>query len=191
MDIPDWAIPLLIFAARICDVSIGTVRMIMVISGHRLASALLGFFEVSIWVLAVGGAVKHLDNPLAILAFAGGFAAGTLVGMSVERKLALGFRVIRVINPRPDAGLAAALREHGHAATRVEGEDKAGPVEIVFLTVRRKIVPGLLAKIGELAPEAYVSIERAERVAGGVGFAGSMGDQPTGTMRSRWMTTRK
>ncbi|MCA9280295.1 MAG: DUF2179 domain-containing protein [Phycisphaeraceae bacterium] len=188
MDIPAWAIPLLIFSARICDVSIGTVRMIMVFSGHRIASAALGFIEVTIWVLAISSVIKYVNNPLNVLAFAGGFATGTLVGMSVEKKLALGFRVVRVINPKPEASLAAALREKGHAATRVDGEDRTGPVEIVFLTVKRKTVDALVSQIGALAPDAYVSIERAERVSTGIGpFA----DQPVGAMRSRWMPTRK
>lgn len=73
--------------------------MIMVIAGHRVASAALGFVEVLIWVLAVGGVVEHLSNPAAVLAFAGGFSVGTLVGMTIEQRIAIGFRVVRVINP--------------------------------------------------------------------------------------------
>jgi uncharacterized protein YebE (UPF0316 family) len=126
LELTDWLIPLLIFVARIFDVSIGTVRMIMVISGHRMASAALGFVEVLIWVLAVGGAVEHLSNPIAVLAFAGGFAAGTLVGMTIENRLAIGFRVVRVINPKPGLDLAGALREQGYTATRLDGHDRDG-----------------------------------------------------------------
>jgi uncharacterized protein YebE (UPF0316 family) len=161
-----WLVPLLIFAARICDVSIGTLRMMMVISGHRVLSALLGFAEVLIWVLAVGGAVKHLDNPLAVLAFAGGFAAGTIVGMSVERRLAIGYRVVRVISSKRDIDLAGALRARGYTATRIDGHGRDGPVEIVFLSVRRRVVPALLEAVGAIAPEAFVTVERAERVSG-------------------------
>lgn len=159
-------IPLLIFLARIFDVSIGTVRMIMVISGHRIASAALGFIEVLIWVLAVGGAVKHLDNPLALLAFAGGFATGTLVGMAVEQRLAIGFRVVRVINPKPGVDLAGAIRSKGFMATRIDGRGRDGPVEIVFLTVRRRVVRELLESVAKITPDAFVSVERAEKVTG-------------------------
>jgi uncharacterized protein YebE (UPF0316 family) len=177
LELTDWLIPLLIFIARIFDVSIGTVRMIMVISGHRIASAALGFLEVLIWVLAVGGAVEQLGNPIAVLAFAGGFAAGTLIGMTIEKRLAIGFRVVRVINPKPGLDLAGALREQGYTATRLEGNDREGPVEIVFITIRRKAVPELLERIAEVTPSAFLSVERAERVSGFVPIAGNRADR--------------
>lgn len=161
-----WLIPLLIFVARIFDVSLGTLRMIMVISGHRFASASLGFLEVMIWVVAVGGAVKHLDNPAAIVAFAGGFATGTLVGMTIENKLAIGFRIVRVISPQPDAPIASTLREAGYTVTTIQGQGRDGPVEIVFLTVRRKQVGDLLERIRTVMPDAILSVERAEKVSG-------------------------
>jgi len=171
-EFPDWILPLLIFTARICDVSIGTVRMITVISGHRLASAGLGFLEVLIWVLAVGGVVGNLDNPVMLLAYAGGFAAGTLVGMSLENRLAIGYRVVRVINPALDRNLAGVLRDAGYTATRLDGHDRAGPVEIVFVPVRRRHVPALLQTIAGVTPDAFLSVERAERVSGFVPITG-------------------
>lgn len=176
-EVADWLVPFLIFFARILDVSLGTVRMITVISGHRFVSAALGFVEVLIWVLAVGGAVEHLDNPVAVLAFAGGFAVGTLVGMTIENRLAIGFRVVRVINPQPALNLAGSLRSEGYAATRLEGEDRVGPVEIVFVPVRRRAVPALLACIGLITPDAFLSVERAERVSGFVPLVGNGGEQ--------------
>lgn len=177
LDHIDWLIPLLIFVARIFDVSIGTVRMIMVISGHRVASAALGFVEVLIWVLAVGGAVEHLSNPVAVLAFAGGFATGTLVGMTIEKRLAIGFRVVRVINAKPGLDLADSLRERGYTATRIDGRDRDGPVEIVFVTVRRRAVPELLDRIAEVTPSAFLSVERAERVSGYVQLVGNRAER--------------
>jgi len=126
----DWLVPLLIFTARIFDVSIGTVRMIMVISGHRVASV------------------------------------GTLVGMTIEQRIAVGYRVVRVINPRLGLDLAGALRTLGYTATRLDGHDRDGPVEIVFVPVRRKSVPRLLERIAGVTPDAFFSVERAERVSG-------------------------
>lgn len=176
-DIPDWFIPILIFLARICDVSIGTFRMLMVISGKRLASAALGFVEVLIWVLAVGGAVKHLDNPVAILAFAGGYASGTLIGMTVENKLAFGYRLVRAINPVSSTPLTANLREKGYAATRIDGTGRDGPVEVVFIAIRRRHVPELMEAIAQTAPDAFITIERAERVTGHVPIVGSRAER--------------
>lgn len=167
---PEWYIIALIFAARLLDVPIGTVRMMMVMAGHKYVSAMLGFFEVIIWVIAVGKAIAYLDSVVALIAYGAGFAVGTLVGMSIEQRLAIGWRVIRVINPRPELLLADTLRANGLSATRVDGVGGSnggqGPVEMVFLAVRRKIVPDVMSKIAMVAPEAFVSVERAEKVSG-------------------------
>jgi uncharacterized protein YebE (UPF0316 family) len=175
-EIAEWLIPFVIFVARIFDVSLGTLRMIMVIAGHRIISAILGFVEVIIWIVAAGNAVEHFNNPFAVLAFAGGFAAGTLVGMTIENRLAIGFRVVRVINPKPELDLAGAMRGDGFTATRLEGGGPDGPVEIVFLAVKRRAVPKLLERIGQVTPDAFMSVERAERVAGFV-FNGTRADR--------------
>lgn len=163
-----WYIPLLIFVARIGDVSIGTVRTVFVISGYRKIAVILGFFEVLIWVLAVGGVMKYLPNPFAVFGYAGGYAAGILIGMMVEDKIAIGLRMIRVINPDPGVDVATILREHGFRVTRVEGSGQSGPVEVSFLVVQRKRLSEIRHTIGELAPRAFITIERVDRADGAV-----------------------
>lgn len=157
-----WYIPVLIFLARIADVSIGTIRMIFVIAGWRLRAAGLGFFEVLIWALAVGGLVQSITNPVLLLAYAGGFAAGNLVGMLIESKLALGYRVVQVINREPNNELPGFLRDNGYRVTRVMGEGKDGPIELCFAVVRRRVLPEILRLIEQHTPDAIVTIERAE-----------------------------
>ncbi|MFI4916662.1 MAG: DUF2179 domain-containing protein [Phycisphaerales bacterium JB060] len=181
---PEWPILILIFCARLLDVPIGTVRMIMVMNGHRYASALLGFFEVIIWMIAVGKAIQYIDSVVALVAYGAGFAVGTLIGMNIEQRLAIGWRVIRVINPRPELLLADRLRTGGLNPTRVDGRGGTnggndGPVEMVFLAVRRKIVPDVMEKVARIAPEAFVSVERAEKVSGFTGITSVRGaDKP-------------
>lgn len=161
-----WWIPILIFFARICDVSIGTVRMIFVINGHRWLAACLGFFEVSIWALAVGGMVTHLTEWTPIVAYAAGFATGTLVGMTIEDRIAVGYRTVRVINAEPSIHVSESLREKGYRVTRVDARGGRGPVELAFLVVRRRAMPDTLELINEIAPEAFISIERTDRASG-------------------------
>ena len=162
-----WYIPLLIFGARICDVSIGTTRMILTVAGHRVISSVLGFFEVIIWVLAVGGAIRYLDHVTALLGYGGGFATGVLVGMTIENRIALGYRLVRAINRDPAIDLSAALREQGHRVTRVEGTGQSGPVEIAFMVVRRRGLPEVKRQIAEIAPEAFMTIEWTDRPTSG------------------------
>lgn len=162
-----WYIPLLIFVARIADVSIGTVRMILVVSGARYLSAALGAIEVIIWILAVGGAIKFLHNPYALAAYATGFATGVLVGMEIESRIALGFRVVRVINSNLAVSVTQHLRAQDFRVTRVEGSGRDGPVEIAFTVVRRRRLKAALAAVNQVAPNAFVTIERADRPVGG------------------------
>lgn len=158
-----WYIPVLIFFARICDVSIGTVRTILVIAGHRWISAVLGFFEVIIWVLAVGGVIMHLTNPFALLGYAGGFSAGVLVGMFIEDRIALGYRVVRIISASREINVCERMREMGHFVTRIEGSGKSGPVEFAFMVVRRREVPKVRAQLATIDPQAFMSVGQADR----------------------------
>lgn len=164
----EWYIPLLIFLARICDVSIGTLRTVFVVSGYRKLSVVLGFFEVLIWVLAIGGVMKYLSYPLAIAGYAGGYATGILVGMTVEDKIAVGLRMIRVINPNPGIDVATLLRERGMRVTRIEGAGQKGPVEVSFSVVKRRRVAEVRDLLNEQAPEAFITIERVDRADGAV-----------------------
>lgn len=161
-----WYVPILIFLARICDVSVGTVRTVFVISGYRKISVALGFFEVLIWVLAVGGVIQHLTEPFAVVAYAGGYATGILVGMMVEDRIAIGLRMIRVINPDASVNVAALLRAAGYKVTRLEGSGQNGAVEVSFLVVRRRKVPEVRALLAERAPRSFMTIERVDRADG-------------------------
>lgn len=89
--------PLLIFLARVGDVTINTLRIMFVLNGKKNVAPILGFFEALIWLLAIGQIFQNIDNPMSYLAYAGGFGAGTYIGMVIEEKLALGRVLVRVI----------------------------------------------------------------------------------------------
>lgn len=166
MEMP-WFIPVLLFFARICDVSIGTMRFIFTISGSRFIAAGLGFVEVTIWVLAVGGALRYLSDPLAVVAYAGGFASGTLIGITIEDRLAMGYRAVRFISANQDVNVCDVIRDRGFRCTRMQGHGRAGPVEIGFCVVRRRHLKDVLEIINRTDPTAFVSVERADRASGG------------------------
>jgi uncharacterized protein YebE (UPF0316 family) len=159
-------IPALIFLARIIDVSLGTMRMILTINGHRWWAGLLGFVEVAIWALALAGMVIYLDNPLAIVGYAGGFAVGTVVGLFIEERVAVGYRTLQIINANPEIQVAPRLREGGFRATSLPGFGQYGPVEVVLLVIRRRSLGQVLRIVEDVAPRAFVSVERADRPSG-------------------------
>lgn len=189
----EWYIPLLIFVARICDVSIGTMRTVFVVSGYRKVSVILGFFEVLIWVMAVGGVMKHLGNPFAVAGYAGGYATGILVGMTIEDKLAVGMRMIRVINPNPEVHVASLLRERGVRVTRIDGHGRNGPVEVSFSVVKRRKVPVIRQLLAEKAPQSFITIERVDRADGAVPVNGVENPESrfSRRFRERLMPVRK
>lgn len=190
-----WFVPILIFVARICDVSIGTVRTVFVVSGYKKVSVMLGFVEVLIWVLAVGGVMKYLTNPLAVIGYAGGYATGILVGMTVEDRIAVGLRMIRVINPDSEVHVADMLREKGLRVTRIEGSGQKGPVEVSFSVIQRRRVPEIRTLLREHAPAAFITVERVDRADGAIQSPENTPENPESrfkrTFLERLMPVRK
>jgi uncharacterized protein YebE (UPF0316 family) len=158
-DLPPVILTLAIFFARILDVSLGTVRTIVVFRGHRALAAVIGFFEIVIWVLAAGQVLKNLDAWYLIVAYAGGFGAGNYIGIWLEAKLAIGREMVSAISYRADGGLARMLRERGFRAIDVDADMGRGPaVDLVITVTQRRRVPELLRTILEADPEAQYSV---------------------------------
>jgi uncharacterized protein YebE (UPF0316 family) len=177
-----WVVlPLLIFVGRVLDVSLGTVRIVFLARGLRLA-ALIGFFEVLIWLLAIGQIMQNLDNPACFLAYAGGFASGNLAGLWLEGKLAVGTQIVRVLLRAPSPALVEALRAKDFGVTIVPAEGRTGPVQLLFSVVRRQDVPEVLALVTEHAPRAFYTIEDVRSVAEGI-FPGRSVEHRQGFLR--------
>ncbi len=161
------ALPLMIFVARIMDVSIQTIRIIFISRGHKLVAPALGFFEVLIWLLAIGQIIKNLSNPLCYLAYGGGFAAGTYIGMIIEEKLAIGTYLVRIITRKDASALTGALRDENYGVTSVPAEGTDGKVCVVYTVVRRASLPAVLEIIEQHNPGAFYTIENVRAVSEG------------------------
>jgi uncharacterized protein YebE (UPF0316 family) len=159
----DWEtwvlIPLFIFVARIFDVSIGTLRIILVNRGYKLLAPMLGFIEVFIWVIAISKIMENLDNWINYLFYAAGFATGNYVGMFLEEKLAIGKVGVRIVTKRGAEALIQAIGEMGFGVTYVDAQGKHGDVHIIFSTCKRKKLPILLKLVHEFNPKAFYTIE--------------------------------
>jgi len=156
--------PLVIFVLRICDVSLATLRILLSMRNARLLVPLIGFFEVLIWIFAVGNAIRNLNSPLHLLGYAGGFATGTLVGLWLEEKLAIGMAIVRVVSRYGGVELAEALREKGFGVTEYSGQGRDGTVEIVDTVVRRREIASVLREIDRWDPTAFVTIEEPRAI---------------------------
>lgn len=157
-------IPLLIILARVMDVSIGTLKIILISKGYRSVSAVLGFFESFIWIVVVSQIMRHLDNYYYFVAYGIGFALGTFIGVSIERAISLGQVIIRVITRYPGEQLAQYLLDNNYSVTKVDGEGRYGPVNILFLVVMRKQIEEVVKIIEEFNPNAFYTIEDVRSV---------------------------
>lgn len=157
--LPEYSIPVIIFLARICDVSIGTVRIIFVARGMRFRASLLGFVEVFIWIIVVAQLIQHLNYWPNYVAYAGGFAAGTWLGITFENRIKVGTILIRVITNADAGGLIDKLQESGFMMTRVEAKGGQGPVEIIFMVLKRKRWNDAVQIIESYDENVFYSIE--------------------------------
>jgi uncharacterized protein YebE (UPF0316 family) len=159
----DWyvwiGLPLMIFAARVCDVTLGTMRIIFTSRGMRNWAPVLGFVETFIWIIAVSSIVKHAQNVAAYVGYAGGFATGTFVGMLIESRLAMGTLTIRAIIRRDPKELLQNLLDAGFGITTVDGRGATGDVKIIYSTVKRADLPVVIDIFHRVLPGAFLSID--------------------------------
>lgn len=168
-DVMSWVIlPLLIFIARMSDVTLGTLRNIFMSRGFRKIVPIVGFFEVLIWLIAMKQVMNRADNFLCYFAWAGGFAMGTYVGMRIEERLALGKQVIRIITSETSEKLIAALRAANHGMTIVDANGAKGPVKMIFSIVQRKYLKEVIELIEIHQPNAFYSVEDVRNAQHGV-----------------------
>lgn len=164
-----WVVlPVLIFIARVADVSLGTVRVIFITRGLKYFAPIVGFLEILIWLLAIGQIMQNLSNPICYIAYAGGFAMGNYVGILIADKLSLGVVLIRVITSKDASDLLKYLRSAGYGITSVDARGSAGKVQIVFTVVRRREVESVVSLIKQFNPKAFYTIEEVRFAEEGV-----------------------
>ncbi len=159
-EIFDYAVmPFLIFLARICDVSIGTMRIIFVSKGNRKVAPILGFFEVLIWIIAISKIMQNLDNYINYVAYAAGFATGNFVGMIIEERLAMGIQMIRVFVNENGMDLVKNLNSNGFGATTIEAHGAKEKIDIIYTIVHRNELKNVINIITSYNPRAFFTIE--------------------------------
>lgn len=168
-DVFNWVIlPLMIFMARITDVTLGTMRIIFLSRGKRNLAPVLGFFEVLIWIIVIGQLVRNLNNAACYIAYAAGFASGTYIGMKLEEKLAIGLLAVRVIVVKEAQILIEHLIHSGYGVTRLTGTGATGAVDIIYTIIPRKEMPRVVALIREVNPHAFFLVEEVRSVNEGI-----------------------
>ena len=180
-------LPLLIFLARILDVSINTVRIIYVLGGRKLTSTVLGFFESFIWLMAIRQIFEHLDNWMCYVAYPAGFAAGIFVGMIIEEKIAYGKVIVRIITRKDVQPLLKYLNKEYMRYTYVHAEGPDGLENLVFTVLQREKLEELLQTLKEILPTAFYTVEKVNRAA----ESGAVVEESTSWSIASWFSRNK
>lgn len=154
-----WLLPLVIFFGRICDVTLGTLRIIFVSKGERYKAPIVGFVEVFIWVVIISQIFSHANSIIAYLAYAAGYAAGNYVGILVENRIAFGYQLLRVYTKKDGAALTKSLNKRNIGATFIRGEGAVSEVHIVEIVIARKSLGEVIDIISAFDPEVFYLIE--------------------------------
>jgi len=170
-------LPALIFVARICDVSINTIRIIYMLGGRRWTSTVLGFFESFIWLMAIRQIFQHLDNWICYIAYPACFATGIMVGMMIEERIAYGKVIVRIITRKDVTDLLAFLTKEGFRYTRVNAEGADGHENLVFTVLKRERLEDLINELKRTIPTAFYTVEPVKAA----GETGSIPDE-----RDKW-----
>ena len=152
-------LPLLIFLARMADVTIGTIRLIFVAKGFKFLSPILGFFEILIYIVTITQILSNMTNGWLYISYAAGFAAGNYVGICIEEKLSIGKVMIRIVTQKYSKILIQNLKDKNYVLTVIDGEGKKGKVKLIFSVIRKKNVKKVIAIINKTNPNAFYSIE--------------------------------
>jgi uncharacterized protein YebE (UPF0316 family) len=157
-------IPLFIFFARVTDVSINTMRIMMVMAGRRNIAPFLGFVEALIWLVAIGQIFQNMGHISSYFAYAGGFAMGTYVGMRIEERIAMGNVILRIITREPANDLIEKMKAVNMRFTAIDGSGSRGPVNLIFMVIKRQELPQRVKMIREFYPNAFYSVESVRMV---------------------------
>ncbi len=152
-------LPLIVFASRLVDVSLGTLRILFVSRSRAVLAAAVGFFEVLIWLVVITQVLSNLHSWIHFVAYAAGFAVGNYLGIRLEGWLQMGTIILRVITHRQAEPLVETLRAAGCGVTTVQGEGMEGPVQLVFTVLRRRQLPEVLAQVKRFHPNAFSTVE--------------------------------
>lgn len=152
-------VALTIFLLQTTNITVGSMRVVMLVRGNRLAAGGLALLESLVWVYAAGQVINDLGNPVKVTAYVLGFSTGMMIGITVERWLALGKTLMRIVAPVDSPAIADVLREQGYFATVVNAAGRDGDVRIVFSVVPRKKIGAIEELVARTNPSAFITFE--------------------------------
>lgn len=154
-----WVSALAIFALRVADMSLDTIRVLFVVRGRKGLVWIIGVVQSLVFVIAITRVLSNLDNPLNIIGYAVGFATGNFIGIIIEERLAIGHILLTIISSSRGAAISEKLRSGGFAVTEIPARGKDGMVSVLHCNVFRKDVDHVESLILESDPGVFITAE--------------------------------
>lgn len=163
-----WLNCLMIFFVRIVDVSLGTVRTVLIIKGRRIIGSIIGLIEVMVWFLVVKNALSTENTSIWIaVAYSTGFALGNYIGSLIEDMLPIGNASIQVITRGIRYDLVEQIRKMGFAVSTVDCKGKDGNNLMLIIEINRKKIDEVKKIVKDNAPDSFVTITDIKQVYNG------------------------
>lgn len=161
-----------IVLAKIVEVSMATIRMVLITKGERRIGSMIAFFEVSLWVILVSNVLNNItEDPFKIVAYALGFSLGNYSGSWIEEKIGIGLAEMQIIvKEEHGEQVVSALRDQGYAVTVMYGEGKNHPRHILMLYVPRKRIRECSTFVQSVQENAVITVSDKKAVYGGYGM---------------------
>lgn len=150
---------LLIFSLRIVDVSLYTMRIMMVARGRKGLAWIFAICQSLVYITAIVSVITDFGNWSKVLGYAAGFATGNVVGLLIEQRLAIGFSHLMIISPGYGIEIAEQLRGAGFGVTEISGQGKDGMVEMIICDVQRRKTNQAVAIVDRIDRDAYITVE--------------------------------
>lgn len=146
------------------EVTIATLRMLLVVRGKRGLAWFTGFIASLIFIIAVRGVLTGEKDVFTLVGYAAGFATGNVVGMWLEGRLAVGVVRLQIVSSRHGQALADQLRRAGYAVTVAAGRGRDGTVDLLVCNVARRDAPRVATQVAALDPQAFITEQDMRQV---------------------------
>ena len=154
-----WLIALGIFLARVVNMALDTLRFMFTMRGKTTLSWIFGFIESVIFVVVIGSVLTNLENPLNVIGYSAGFATGNVLGIAIEKRLALGFMHFTIISKDHSTEIADALRDAGYGVTEIPARGRESNFMLIDCRVRRKEAEEVEALTLKVDADAFITME--------------------------------
>lgn len=160
---------IIIFLARIADVSLGSLRIILLGKGKAKLAFLFGFLEIFVWFIVAKDALNQGNNWWIVFSYCIGYAAGTYIGSMINEHFVGGQLGVQVVTSNHNYHIIEEIRKKGFAVStlNIEGKDKSVSKYMLFIEIDKMKFDDLKKIVHQLDPKAFLVVSETKYVQNG------------------------